>query len=77
MNTIRRKRGKNIEQQRISDHDWRMIQEDLRDLKRRYPEEDDGSYQWWENGIEYRSWNGVKSEHRSAETDWKWKPWKA
>lgn len=77
MNTIRRKRGKNIEQQRISDHDWRMTQEDLRDLRRRYPEEDDGSYQWWENGVEYRSWNGVKSEYRNAETDWKWKPWKA
>ncbi len=38
------------------------------------PEDDDGSYQWWENGVEYRSWNGVKSEYRSKETNWSWEP---
>lgn len=63
------------DRKRIADHGWQMIQEDLHDLRRRYPEEDDSSYQWWENGVEYRSWNGVKSEYRSAGTDWRWRRW--
>jgi hypothetical protein len=52
----------------------RLTREELEDLKSTACEEDDGSYQWWENGVEYRSWNGVKSDYRSAETEWRWKP---
>lgn len=76
MKKTRDDRRENIERKRIADHQWQMVQEDLRDLSRRYPEEDDGSYQWWENGVEYRSWNGVKSEYKGAETNWRWMPWK-
>jgi hypothetical protein len=51
-----------------------MSDKDFDDLKKGCCDEGDGSYQWWENGVEYRSWNGVKSDYHSAETQWRWKP---
>ncbi|MDB5236988.1 MAG: hypothetical protein JWL88_90 [Parcubacteria group bacterium] len=52
-----------------------MSDAEYKDLMKEGCDEGDGSYQWMENGIEYRSWNDVKSEYRSAETQWRWKPY--